>query len=63
MQFLVEYETSREVINWDEDVYDEILLHHVRQTFKIHSDAPLLLQKFDPDWAEWINIKIERQAS
>ena len=57
MQLLAEFEHSREVLTWDENVYGEALLDHVRQLFQIPVSNSILLQKFDKDWDEWINLK------
>ena len=59
MQLLAEFEHSGEVLTWDENVYGEALLDHVRQLFQIAASNSILLQKFDKERDEWINLKFD----
>ena len=57
MHLLVEWQDSREIIEW-EDTLQEEFIDKVRQVLNISVDR-VILQKFDEAWDAWVNMKIQ----
>ena len=57
MHLLVEWQDSREIIEW-EDTLQEEFIDKVRQVLNI-SVEQVILQKFEEAWDAWVNMKIQ----
>ena len=58
MKFLVQYKESKKVLEYDKDpVVDDDFFSCVRLLFDMPSNSSIILQKFEAEWGEFINVE------